>query len=157
MVRGDSEIPASLITHLIEVFTNILVVAGCKQTETQIYETITARFVERLTIIGKMALRLSKAIGEDITSCEIEVAYLLPDTVFNHSTMNDAFGKPSTKNGEASANDKQLLCTTDLGLVSGVKEMVDGKSRWRETVLLKPRVLLESALEEMRNESSKVS
>jgi len=99
-----------------------------------------------------MALRLHRAVGEEITSCEMEVAYLLPDTVFNHSTMNDAFGKDSTKTDASLVKGERILCTTDLGLVSAVKETADGKPRWRETILLKPRVLLESALEEIRNE-----
>jgi hypothetical protein len=145
MAREESQVPEPLITHFFNNFTNILVVAGCKETPPQIHEMITTKFMEGLVKISRLAIRINKARGEDITSCEIEAAFLFPTVVFNPSTMDDAFGR-------VCAAEEPILCTTDLGLVCAVKVDGAGELRWKETILLKPRVLLESGLEEMRNE-----
>lgn len=147
LAEDTQELPEPLIPHFINAIVNILVTAGCTQTILQIDEIIATRFMERLTKVAGLAHRINKATGEDITSCEIEVVYLHPGMIFSPSAMEDSFGNKSVD------GDEEILGTTELGLVRAVKDTEKGESKWKETILLKPGVLLESALESLRSET----
>ena len=92
-------------------------------------------------MVSALALRINKATWEDVTSREMEVAYRDPTTIFNSSTMDDAFGRTG---GGMTISEEPILCTTDLGMVCVIKE--NGKPRRKEIILLKPRILLESTI-----------
>lgn len=106
---------------------------------------VTRAYAERIDILVKSALQLNRAIGQAITSCELKVVCLPPDTLFDPATMGDSFGRDLSK-GKAAA--EAVLCTTDLGLLRA--EKVQGI--WQETILMKPKAVLQSGLEEMASE-----
>lgn len=73
---------------------------------------------------------------------------MFPDTVFNPETMQDSFGMgvdPRHKEGKETRNTEGVLCTTDLGLVRAEKKP-GTIGEWDESVLLKPKVVLQSGL-----------
>jgi len=107
------------------------------------------KFSERIEIVVKGVLRLNKAIGEGITSCDLEATYVAPDIAFDPSTMDDTFGNDLSK---GKGNPEQILCTTDLGLhrIERVRKSESQEIIWQETSILKPKIVLQSGLDEMR-------
>jgi hypothetical protein len=115
-----------------------------------------------MNVVGRYALQLNKALGEEITSGDVEAIYVPPDVEFDEVTMEETFksstdavsssppkAKPA-ENGKRKGVDRQpVLCTTDLGLHRSVKASMNGQIQWQETILVKPKVVLESQLEEM--------
>jgi len=121
-------------------FASIALTAGLKGPFNVTFERIMASFGERIDIVMKTAQRLNKAVGEGVTSCDLEALYIAPNVVYAADTMADALGPTTTSNA-----DEKILCTTDLGLVRA--ERVSGSmGDWHESVLLKPKVVLQSGL-----------
>jgi hypothetical protein len=146
IAQEKSEIPHPLMSHFLGTLASVLILARCTQSGPQIQETITTRFMETLEDVGKLALHISQTLGEEIMSREVEVVHLSPSMAFNPEIM-DNLCEDATRDvvGEP------ILCTTDLGLVCATRETEDAGPRWKETVLLKPRVLLESAVNKNEN------
>jgi hypothetical protein len=140
MSQGGQEVPPSLISHFIDSIVNVLIISGCPGTQLDIHDAITTRFTERLMVIGRLAVRMNKAIGEEITLCEMEAIHISPDHIFDPSLMDNAWG--AAEGGE----EQHVLCTTDLGLVRAEKVDGEGELHWHETFLLRPKVFIESAL-----------
>jgi hypothetical protein len=148
MFQGQPGATQRLIHQCAHELASLLTVAGCKQTHLQVQESILTKFAERLDVLGKSAVRINKAIGEDIISCETFIFVPKPTDIFNFVTMDDTMGDKDARG----VKEEQVLCTTELGLGCLVEDNSGAASRWKEIALLKPHVLLESALEEMRND-----
>ncbi|KAF8225286.1 hypothetical protein L208DRAFT_1307020 [Tricholoma matsutake] len=134
-----------LAMYFIDAFANILLTAGIRETQSALHENIATRFGDKVAIIVKGAQKLRKAIGEEVTSCDFEVLYVLQDTEFKPSTMDDAFAGDYEKGRE---EPEPVLCTTDLGIARVVRK--PGKvGDWDETILLRPKIVLQSGIEEM--------
>lgn len=87
---------------------------------------------------------LNKLFGIGSTSSELLALYVNPDVGFDPSTMDDTFGGGSTHGAEVAK--ENVLCSTDLGLLKAEKV---GKNEWTKIVLLKPRIVLQSRLDEI--------
>jgi len=131
--------------YFIDAIVSVLITAGIRANPVELTERITTAFAERIDILVKSALQLNKAIGQGITSCELKIICLPPDALFDPATMDDAFGRDLSK---GKAAEETILCTTDLGLLRA--EKVQGI--WEETILIKPKVVLESGLIEIVSE-----
>ena len=129
-----------MATDMAHGFASIALTAGVKDSFDAIFERIMANFGERIGVVMKTAQRLNKGVGEGVTSCDLEAFYIAPNVLYSADTMADALGPTTTVNtGET------ILCTTDLGLVRA--EKVSGSiGDWHESVLLKPKVVLQSGL-----------
>lgn len=92
-----------------------------------------------------MALRLNQIIGEEVTSCELEVVSMPYGVAFDPKTMDDAYDDGKW-HGLASES-PQVLCTTELGLQKEVKGY-DGE--WEKAVLTKPKVSVDSLTIDMQ-------
>jgi hypothetical protein len=90
-------------------------------------------------VLCKLALDINKAIGEEITSSHLAVDCVEPGGVFNPNTMLG-------EGGGAALETEQYTCATELGLVCTVKQGQVNGYNLKETILLKPRVMLESTL-----------
>ncbi|TFK45168.1 hypothetical protein BDQ12DRAFT_674251 [Crucibulum laeve] len=133
-----------LSIYMVDAFVHVLITAGLRDSAAVLHERIMSEFLDRILLILRAAVRLNKIIGEGITSCDLEVFYVAPDILFNPPTMDDAYGSPAASEYEA------VLCTTDLGLVRA--ERRPGKdAEWNESVLLKPKVVLPSGLQDVDN------
>ncbi|THU90491.1 hypothetical protein K435DRAFT_675997 [Dendrothele bispora CBS 962.96] len=130
-----------LPSHFFAAFVNILVVAGMKQSQDAIQETLKSHFSKKIDVLVENAVCLNSVVGDDFTSCELLPVYCSPEIQFDASSMDNTFG-------DVSSPDEPILCTTDLGLVRA--ERVQGKvGEWSNLLLLKPKVILQSGLSEI--------
>jgi hypothetical protein len=136
---------ASFVNHLI----NLLVVAGW-QPASEARDTFLAAFGNRLLVIGKLAIQLNKAVGEDITSGDLEAIFVPPDTVFDPATMDGAYADERHRRGKTSVEER-VVVTTDMGLHRMARRYREGKYECETIIVLKPKVVLYSALEDVMN------
>ncbi|KAF9476873.1 hypothetical protein BDN70DRAFT_949660 [Pholiota conissans] len=130
-----------LSSDMLGAVANIFTTAGLKESPEMAYERIASRFAARVSVVMKLAVDLNKHIGEGITSCDLEALYIMPDVAFNPTTMEDALGASSSPE----TLQETILCTTDLGLVRAEK-IAGSRGDWKESVLLKPKVVLYSGI-----------
>ncbi|KAG6810507.1 hypothetical protein H0H92_011558 [Tricholoma furcatifolium] len=128
----------------VDAFINILLVADVLLPHAQLQKAIETRFTERISIIVDSAQKLRKAIGEEITSFDFEIAFVNHDTVFSPDDMDDAFASEFEKGRQ---NIEPVLCTTELGLEKF--ERRTEKGGWESTILVRPKIVLKSQIEAM--------
>lgn len=138
MLAHDPDLSSDMLGAVANIFTT----AGLKDSPEMVYERIVGRFAGRVSVVMKLAVDLNKHIGEGITSCDLEALYIAPDIKFNPATMDDAIGASSSS---PEAAQEMILCTTDLGLVRAEK-IAGARGDWKESVLLKPKVVLYSGI-----------
>ncbi|KAF8181794.1 hypothetical protein BJ912DRAFT_906612 [Pholiota molesta] len=138
MLAHDPDLSSDMLGAVANIFTT----AGLKDSPEMLYERIVGRFAGRVSVVMKLAVDLNKHIGEGITSCDLEALYIAPDVKFNPATMDDAIGASSSS---PEAAQEMILCTTDLGLVRAEK-IASARGDWKESVLLKPKVVLYSGI-----------
>lgn len=126
-----------LVHRFIEFFTHILITAGYDGTTESVQKELNDQFRNRLLEVVGLARRLSQAMGEGVTSCDLEINYVASNHPLEPVTMEDAWAK-STGAGEPDPDDR-VLCTTDLGL--NRIEKLPGKDKANISVLLKPKVV----------------
>ncbi|KAF8959230.1 hypothetical protein BDZ97DRAFT_1667372 [Flammula alnicola] len=132
-----------LSSDMMNAIANIFTTAGLKDSPEMVHERISNRFAARIAVVMKLAQGLNKRIGEGITSCDLEALYIAPDVTYNSITMEDAMGLASA--GGVGSGRETILCTTDLGLVRAEK-IAGAMGDWKESVLLRPKVVLYSGI-----------
>jgi hypothetical protein len=142
MLHGDADVSLNLVPHIADTLVDVLLVAGLKATHEHIHEEVMATFGEKLTIVVRAALALNWVVGKDITSMDLEPITILWQSIFDSAVMEDVNGKVGLKAGV-----DHVLCTIDLGLQRIVKLSKEGESEWQISMLLKPKVVLESMIE----------
>lgn len=141
-----------LVVYMVDALVNVLLISGLnnspqRHTHTELHSKITTTFAAQLNVVLSSAKRLNKAAGELVTSCDLEALYIAPDCNFNGAMMEDASGA-KTPNTTPTKVPERVLCTTDLGLVRAEK-VTATRGEWSESVLLKPKVVLVSGLQEI--------
>ncbi|PBK65397.1 hypothetical protein ARMSODRAFT_1022206 [Armillaria solidipes] len=131
---------------LIDDIVKVLTTAGWKNFNAA--ETINSKYSQRVKDLVELVIKLDKATGEDVISQDLHVYTVLPDIPFALAHMTDQNKGPS--NG-ISADDLVAVCTS-IGLVAKCREPEDGSTVVggvgpKEQILLKPIVILRSALE----------
>ncbi|KAJ7739240.1 hypothetical protein DFH07DRAFT_752244 [Mycena maculata] len=134
LIHGAPE----LSDYFVDAFVNVLLSAGFKSSSAALHELIGQRFADRIGAVVRLALGLNKAVGSEVTLCELKTLSAAPGVAFDKETMVDVV------DGAAQPGEP-VLCTYELGLSRGDK--VDGT--WTKTILLKPTVVLQSGLEEL--------
>ncbi|TFK78528.1 hypothetical protein K466DRAFT_560463 [Polyporus arcularius HHB13444] len=105
-----------------------------------VYSAVRKVFASPLREIAERTLDFQQISGEIILSCDLIAVVVVPETVFDPTTMDDEWGNPKT-----SPSAGQVLCTTQLGLTREEK-----KAEGIQTTLLrKPKVVLRSMLEQL--------
>lgn len=145
MLHGDADVSLNLVLHIADTLADVLLVAGLKATHEHIHEEVMTTFGEKLTIVVRAALALNWVIGKDITSADLEPITVLWQSVFDSAVMEDVNG------GGLKVGVEHVLCTTDLGLQRVVKSSKEGESEWQTSMLLKPKVALESMIEGLQD------
>jgi hypothetical protein len=102
-----------------------------------------------------LALRLNKMLGCEITSVDLELMCPSPGAVFNPSSMEDEYAGMGNNRSTYSP----LFVATELGVTARVKFPCEGRQHVKERVLLRTKVVLNSALsihglEERKNEGA---
>ncbi|KAJ7502666.1 hypothetical protein B0H11DRAFT_1989551 [Mycena galericulata] len=134
LIHGEPE----LGDYFVDAFVNVLLSAGFKSSSAALHELVGQRFSDRIGALVRLAIGLNKAIGAEVTVCELKALSAAPGIPFDAETMAD-FVDGAAQPGEP------VLCTCELGLSRADK--VDGT--WTKTILLKPKVVLQSGLEEL--------
>lgn len=122
-----------------QALVSVLLSTGMHASSAALRKQIEKDFGESISLILRASKQIKKAIGEGVTSCDIETSYILPDITFNPETMEDT---SDLRQGDQGDTVEGVLCTTDLGLMRLEKKSgATGKS-----VLLKPKIVLLSGL-----------
>lgn len=114
------------------------------------YAAVSEKYGRRLQEIAKQIMALRKAIGEDIVACEFVPTVEPSAQTFRSDYMEDSFAKDTRSATKDKRERMRVLCTTELGLTRFEKSDKDGATH--STLLSKPRVVLESLLEELELE-----
>ncbi|KAJ7769988.1 hypothetical protein B0H16DRAFT_1516989 [Mycena metata] len=134
LIHGEPE----LSDYFVDAFVNVLLTAGFKSSSAALHELVGQRFADRISALVRLALGLNKAIGAEVTACELKTLSAAPGVPFEAEAMIDIVDG-AAQPGEA------VLCTCELGLSRSDK--IDGA--WTKTILLRPKVVLASGLEEL--------
>jgi hypothetical protein len=156
MLHGNSDVSVTLIPHIADSLVDVLLVAGLRATFEQIHEAVMATFGEKLTILVRLALALNWVIGKEITSADLDPITIESKADFDPATMEDVNGE-GAKKVEGKATVEHVLCTTDLGLQRVVNLLKEGEEAWQTTMLLKPKVALESVMENLEVEEKQIT
>ncbi|KAJ7805593.1 hypothetical protein B0H14DRAFT_2382728, partial [Mycena olivaceomarginata] len=124
--------------YFVDAFVNVLLTASFKSNSAALHALIAKRFSDRIAALVRLALGLNKAVGTEVTACELKTLSVAPGVPFDAETMVDVVDGA----GQAS---EAVLCTCELGLPRSDK--VDGA--WTRSILLKPKVVLPSGVEEL--------
>ena len=109
------------------------------------------QFERRLPPVFKVVQDLRKALGEDVTSMDMEVAIIDPGEAFDPTYMEDGYGDARASSGSRKKDPQKVSGTTGLGLRrTSMKRMSKGRVLHSEMVLL-PKVVLEGTVKEAMN------
>lgn len=120
---------------------------------------MTRSFSEALHEISRLALDFQRVTGESIVSRDLFAVVARNGAIFDPNRMTDEWADPRRSKRSVDTRPLAVLCTTQLGLIR--EEIVRSKAaveggdeQWEvtSTVLIKPRVVLTTMLEELQNE-----
>jgi hypothetical protein len=133
-----------MLSFLVDRVTEVLIVSGWSAHGSSARPGFN---IERLSVIVDLALRINTAIGEVITSVDIYPLEFRAGVKFDQETMDDTYADGGQGQGhDIVANTDFVAGTTDLGLRRTSRE--PGTGIPRGNVLLKPKVILRSAVQE---------
>jgi len=128
---GDVKDPKMWMRYIVNHVSSVLIVAGCQQTK---QDDLRHGFEERLSMVANLAVDLQTAMGEYITSMDIESYIVAPKTEFNEEVMeNDGSGDIG----------QSVVATSQLGL----RRRVDGSTS-KFVILAKAKVFFQSAIQD---------
>ncbi|KAI0628249.1 hypothetical protein C8Q77DRAFT_1068290 [Trametes polyzona] len=130
--------------QLAERIADLLIVAGASTTT----EAIHAAYAPHLETIVRTALDLQRIIGEEVVVCDYEVLVPHFDTVFDAEHMDDIYGDEVATAGPLGMVPR-VLSTADLGLQRVEKLLGSAEGEVEETMLLKPKVVLDTIVYEL--------
>ncbi|KAH7929512.1 hypothetical protein BV22DRAFT_1029352 [Leucogyrophana mollusca] len=137
-----------MVAHVSDTLVVVMVSAGCTKNYEESYRNFTMKFGERVSNVVKMATRLNKAMGQEVTSADLWLTHAGAGEPFDATSMDDLDGPDGADKQQAGI----VLCTTGLGLQRSEKVTKDDVVDFRNTPLLKPRVALESVAEGMERD-----
>lgn len=105
-------------------------------------------YARNLETIVRTALDLQRLIGEEVVACNYEVLVVHFDTVFDAAQMDDIYGGEVAMAGPPGMVPR-VLSTADLGLRRVQKAAGVVKGEGEATILLKPKVVLDTILYEL--------
>ncbi|KAF9236020.1 hypothetical protein BU15DRAFT_50682 [Melanogaster broomeanus] len=142
----NSQIAAKTISGL----SDILLAAGCTASKSDIVSAISSKFRDKISFLVSLAIRVNKIVGEDVTSGNLEVVAVRPETTFDATSMEDSYDDGSSPQARGGSM-PTVLCATDLGLRKMTRVGMTGEKekQWDIKVLLKPKVALKSVVDIM--------
>ena len=144
----EADLHATMVAHISDTLVIILVAAGCTKSYEETYRLFTQKFGERISNIVKMASRLNKAMGEEVTSADLWPTNATSGDKYDSANLDDF-----ETNGE-DAEGKTVLCTTALGLQRSEKVVQGNVVEFKTTTLLKPKVAVESVADGLDREDA---
>ena len=147
---GRTEGEGQLAEYVAEVIAACRVRTARESIVTEVKQKFSAAFRE----MTRLGLKFQEVTGEYIISRDLDVLIVEPGNEFDAASMSDEWEDPKESSRDMSKARRLVLCTTQLGLQRVVKvEERHGKERRAViAMLLKPTVVLMSALRELCNE-----
>ncbi|KAI6046242.1 hypothetical protein EDC04DRAFT_2558036 [Pisolithus marmoratus] len=145
LVLQQDDLHSTLVTRISDTLITIMVAAGCTKSYEDVYREFTQKFGERVSNIVKMAVRLNKVIGEEVTSADLWPTHGTTGEKFNSETMEDL-------EDQSDQTEKPVLCTTALGLSRSEKVVLGDTTDFKFTVLKKTKVVLEPVADGLERE-----
>ncbi|KAG0708570.1 hypothetical protein DFH29DRAFT_794863 [Suillus ampliporus] len=141
----ESDVHSTMVAHISDTLVVVMIAAGCTKNYEDAYREFTMKFGERVSNIVRMAARLNRAMGEEVTSAD-----LWP----THSAAGEKFDTESMKDFDegSGAQSGVVLCTTALGLQRSEKVGHGEGAEYKTMTLAKPKVALEAIAEGMERE-----
>ena len=137
---SNMDLVSFLLPLISKSIAEVLIVAGYRRVAEEVTDEVAEKFCHRIRAIVGTALRSNKIFGENITSCDLNLMLVSEGSPLNPATAEDI--------GEGASPQKaadSVLCTTEVGLNRTVRASKGGKME--ESVLLKPKVALQSVTE----------
>lgn len=132
-----------LTDTLLRWTSDLFSATGCTNEEVSI-SNLREGYGSQVDRIARSIAKLSQVIREDIMSTSFELIAVEHTEAFNPDLMDDAFK-------EYIASEGQILATTELGLKCKTRKDIEkfpgtGESAFDQRLLLRPKVILESAV-----------
>lgn len=128
------------------------VLAGVKSVadgETYFTEAVLQSCGERLRLLADLAMDLNEGVGFGVSSEDLEVYVLPSGQQFDEQSMSDYWSTPGSRRGKGSEQGQDYVAgTCSLGLRRKPSKDVGGGGD-AGLILLKPKVVLRSTLEEL--------
>ncbi|KAH7912717.1 hypothetical protein BJ138DRAFT_1003906 [Hygrophoropsis aurantiaca] len=140
----ESQSTATLVTAIVDGLSSILIAAGCTAPRQDLCDALSKKFNDKIALMIGLAIRINRIIGEDVTSGNLEIVAIQSAAPFDKNNMEDAY-----EDGHTEPTNSRVLCPTDLGLRRLTRAAINGQSHWEEKLLLKPKVALESVVDNM--------
>ncbi|KAG1737857.1 uncharacterized protein EDB91DRAFT_1139489 [Suillus paluster] len=133
----ESDVHSTMVAHISDTLVVVMIAAGCTKNYEDAYREFTMKFGERVSNIVRMAARLNRAMGEEVTSADLWPTHSAAGEKFDTETMKDFDEGSGAQSGV-------VLCTTALGLQS---------AEYKAVTLAKPKVALEAIADGMEREA----
>ena len=136
------------------ICTDILLASGIGTPRQDLRVEVERSYADALCEIVRQSLEFQCITGERIISRDLFVDTAEPGALFDPSRMVDEWADSKGVDHHR-VNPRPVLCTTQLGLVREERKATgsgDGEEGIVTVILLKPKVVLTSLLEELWNE-----
>ncbi|KAI0704723.1 hypothetical protein C8Q76DRAFT_779067 [Earliella scabrosa] len=143
---------------LAEHVTDILLACGVHEMPQRLLDEVKGKCSEALHEIVRLALEFQRITGECIVSRDLFVVLAKDGVTFDPDRMTDEWATP--RQASRVVDERPVLCTTQLGVVREDSRGNVGGQHGPEvsaTILLKPKVVLTSMLNELWNEQARAS
>ncbi|KAG2153162.1 hypothetical protein DEU56DRAFT_907611 [Suillus clintonianus] len=136
----DTQLCFAAASKIIAGLADILLVAGCDATRSQLCDALKQKFSEKISLLAKSSMRINRLIVNSMDR-GLDVMVIKPATVFDSTCMDDEYD-----DGEHDKNtaNNRVLCPTDMGLRQRSKGVNAGVR-----ILLKPKIALESVVDNL--------
>lgn len=116
-----------------------------------VLNSVQTQFSDRVEVVITLTLDLQQALGEKITSGDLELMWVSGDATFQAKSMDDIGGQDELRKGPGNSHAiDRVLCTTELGLVRVVMNEMEREGKGSGlNCLLKTKIALESVTEGM--------
>ncbi len=141
--------------RLVDYIADILLICGIALTPQDLHMEVASSYDDALREIVHLSLEFQRITGEVIISRDLLVLTTRPGTPFDPSPMVDEWANP--RKSRHAVDLHPVLCTIQLGVVREEGKAIEGAGRGDRiapVVLLKPKVVLTSFLEDLRSETS---
>ncbi|KAG0708575.1 hypothetical protein DFH29DRAFT_794786 [Suillus ampliporus] len=143
----ESDVHSTMVAHISDTLVVVMIAAGCTKNYEDAYREFTMKFGERVSNIVRMAARLNRAMGEEVTSADLSPTHAAAGERFDTESMKDFDEGSGTQSGV-------VLCTTALGLQRSERVGHGESAEYRMMTLVKPKVALEAIADGMKRETS---
>ena len=112
---------------------------------------------QMIKALEKLWQQLKSATKEGITTADIDVFVIDFDRLYDESKMEDSYSDSTSSKSTAIAPETRVLCTVGLGLKRTVVKRVAGTPEKHWDILMKPKVVLKTALQEIESLTDNVT